>query len=119
VVGALLLPAPDFVGTLAALAIAFIGVILLFGPWWPNKWRLNLPTDDPRIANILLSAFVAIYAFHRAWNAYVDPEYEFVRLDRTIVALLGRDGVAAFWIVIACGCLGATITLYRKGRNAA
>ena len=125
VVGVLLLgaPNPDYAVTLPMLVL-FIGIILVLGPWWPSrdkaqKWKLNLPTDDPRIAGILLSACVAIYAFYRAWDGYMNPDHEFVRFEKTIVALLGRDGVAAAWIVIGLGCLGATIEFYRRRRNAA
>lgn len=122
VVGVLLMraPNPDYAGTLPMLVL-FIGIILVLGPWWPSgdkaqKWKLNLPTDDSRIAAILLSGCVAIYAFYRAWDGYMNPDHEFVRFEKTIVALLGRDGVAAAWIVIGLGCLGATIKLYRSGR---
>jgi hypothetical protein len=115
--GALLLPTDDYMGTLAVLGLFLIGVVLVLGPWWPkDKWRLKLP---PRIANILLSASVATFAFHQAWDAYANPAPNFRRVEKTIVALLGRDGVTAFWIVIGLGCLGATISFYRKGRHAA
>jgi hypothetical protein len=118
VIGALLLPAPDVVGTFAVIALFFIGAVLVGGPWWPSRWRLKLPTDDPRVANIFLSAFVGAYAFYRAWDAYVNPDHKFVRLERIIVALLGSDGVTAFWIVIGFACLAGTVTLYAKGSDA-
>jgi hypothetical protein len=120
ILGALLLPTDDYAGTLAVLGLFVIGAVLVLGPWWPkDKWRLKLPTDDPRIANISLSAFVAMFAFYQAWDAYVNPDPDFRRVEKTIVALLGRDGVTAFWIVIGFACLGATITFYKKRRHAA
>jgi hypothetical protein len=120
VLGVLLLPTDDYRGTLAVIGLFFIGAVLVLGPWWPkHKWRLNLPTDDPRIANILLSACVALFAFYQAWDAYVNADHDFRRLEKTIVALLGREGVTAFWIVIGFGCLGATISFFKKGRHAA
>ena len=125
VVGAQLLEAsePNYAGTLPILAFS-IGAILLLGPWWPSadkadKWKLNLPTDDPRVAGILLAVSVAIYAFYRSWDAYINPDHDFRRLEKTIVALLGRDGVSAFWIVIGLGCLGGAISAYRRGKGAA
>jgi len=117
--GVLLLPASDPLGTLPVIALFFIGAVLVLGPWWPSKWRLNLPTDDPRVATIFFCAFVTAYSFYRAWTAYMDPGHELARLEKTIFALLGSDGVTAFWIVNGFACLAGTITLYRKGSDAA
>ena len=51
----------DYGAILIGLAI-FVSIILLLGPFWPNKenserltnkWKFNLPTDRPEIARIV------------------------------------------------------------------
>jgi hypothetical protein len=59
-------PNSNYATSLAMLAI-FIAIILVLGPWWPSadkahKWKLNLPTDDPRVAAYLLCAVLGSYA---------------------------------------------------------
>jgi len=116
-------PNPDYATNLPMLAI-FIAIILVLGPWWPSadkaqKWKLNLPTDDPRVAAYLLCAFLGAYAVYRAWDRYVDPNQDFMRFEKTVAALAGPAGVVAAWIIIAVGCFGSAVTFYRKRRSAA
>ena len=68
--------------------IAFIGffvlIILVLGPWWPSadkaqKWKLSLPTDDPKVAFPLLVAALAVFSFFQAWEAYSQPNPHFHR----------------------------------------
>jgi hypothetical protein len=116
-------PNPNYATNLPILAI-FIAVILVLGPWWPSankaqKWKLNVPTDDPRVAGYLLSAVLGLYASYKAWDRYVDPNDEFIRVERTIAALAGPGGVVAAWIIIAVACFGSALQFYRKRRSAA
>lgn len=72
----------------------FILIILVLGPWWPSadkisKWKLNLPTDSPRIAFPLFAALLGGFSFFRAWDTYVRPNQEFRRFELFVSAQFG------------------------------
>jgi hypothetical protein len=115
-------PNPDYAANLPMLAI-FIAIILVLGPWWPSadkaqKWKLDLLTDDPRVAGYLLCAALGSYASYNAWDRYMDPTDEFMRFERSVAALAGPGGVVAAWIMIAIGCFASAVRFYRKRRSA-
>jgi hypothetical protein len=81
------------------------------------QWKISLPTDDPRIAGFLLGLCLAAFSLYRAWDAYTNPFHKFERLEKTIVTLLGTDGVIAFWIAMSGGCLAGAIHHFRQHRR--
>jgi hypothetical protein len=83
-------------------------IILLLGPWWPskdkiNKWKFDLPTDDPAVAIPLLAAALSVYSFFRSWQIFVTPQRNFYRLERLVLALFGPEGVALAWAAFGLG----------------
>lgn len=117
VVGMFLASEPGW--ELALLLAVLLVTMLRVAGWWPKAiaaawWKLDLPTDNPRIAGIGLGLTFAAYGLHHAWDVYTNPLHEFRRIEKTIVRLLGLDGVTAFWIAFACIFFAAAIDYYRK-----
>jgi len=114
--------APD--GRLAthlAFIVFFILIILLLGPWWPSsdkigKWKLNLPTDNHKIAFPLAGAVLGVYALFQAWDIYARPNQDFRRFEIPIAAYFGAEGVAWAWVAIGVGCFWGAWRLHRRGR---
>ncbi len=82
-------PTADLVSD-AVMVGLFILIILVLGPWWPSpdndrKWdwalKVNLPTDDPRIAAPLFKAAMGIYSLFHAWEHPTESATSSLRKD--------------------------------------
>ena len=109
---------PDYAITLPWFGF-FVLIILILGPWWPNeentsKWKLRLPTDDPRIAFPLLGGIVGLYAFYKAWDTFSSTGHDFHRFEKIVAAFAGPNGVAVAWVLIGIGCIAG---MARAGRG--
>jgi hypothetical protein len=110
---------------LMAVAIAFIA---LLGPLWPNqenlsKWaaksNFNLPTDDPKVAQLVIYVLVALYSVYQAWRVFTLPPSagELVRFEKLAYSIAGPGGVIAFWICIATLALTSAHGAYKKSQE--
>ena len=105
-------PTADF-GADAVMVGLFLFVILVLGPLWPNpdkprNWdwalRLNLPTDDPKIAAPLGGLALGIYSLYHAWEHTQPNPPEFYRFERIIGLFSSHAGIALVWAAIGVGC---------------
>jgi len=132
-----------FIGILVFLFIAALPIILVFvfvelkarkqadsrksgfslGPWWPNqenierwtqKWKLELPTDNPQVARYVVNFLFAAYGFYKAWETYENPTKTLWRFERTAYTIAGINGVIAFWLFLAIACLAYGTAAYGK-----
>ena len=105
--------------TNVAFVVFFILVILVLGPWWPSaekaqKWKLDLPTDDSKIALPLFAAAMGAFSFFQAWDAYTEPNQHFHRFEVFIARILGAEGVALVWLVVGLGCFMSAWRAFRR-----
>lgn len=105
-------PNADYLSNLLMLAF-FIFIILLLGPWWPNEesierwtrgWKLQLPTDNPRVALYLVNFIGSAIGFYKAWETYENPTKALWRFEKTAHSIAGTHGVIAFWLLLAIAC---------------
>jgi hypothetical protein len=100
---------PDY--SILSFLVFIILIILVLGPWWPSeenmsKWKLNLRTDQPKLAALLLSIIFVCVCFYFAWDAYMQPQQKFHRLIlKSIAESFGPEGVVAFWMVGGIICM--------------
>lgn len=127
IVGASLLSAPKgSYGPLLVFLALIVLVILVLGPWWPNeenmarwsqKQKLDLPTDDPKVARRILSFLGVAVCLFMAWAHYTNPAAELWRIEKTIHAIAGTNGVVAFWVFLAFGGLASGVSASAKARK--
>ena len=107
-------PTADLV-TDAILIALFVLIILALGPWWPSltnarywAWfsKINLPTDDPKIATPLFQLAMGMYSLFHAWT-HTQPNQQFHRFERLIGPLSGHEGIALAWAIIGISCFVA------------
>jgi len=112
----------DYGTILFGLAI-LISIILLLGPFWPNKenserltkkWKFDLPTDRPEIAKIVGGYCFAAFFGYRAWYTYASPSIELIRFEKIIFALGGSSGIVIFWAFFAVVSLSFGIATHAK-----
>jgi hypothetical protein len=105
-------PTADFVADTVMVGL-FVFVILVLGPWWPSpdnarKWdwalKLDLPTDDPKIAAPLAGVALGAYSLYLAWSAHTQPNRELQLLEKIVAVFSGREGVAVAWAIISVSC---------------
>ena len=114
-------PTADLVSD-AVMVGLFILIILVLGPWWPSpdndrKWdwalKVNLPTDDPRIAAPLFKAAMGIYSLFHAWE-HTQPNPQLHRFERIIAPWSSHEGIALAWTIIGVSCfVGAWLSFER------
>jgi hypothetical protein len=105
-------PKIDFVTD--AVLIGFpVSIILVLGPLWPSpdkagNWdwalKLNLPTDDPKIAAPLAGVALGIYSLFHAWEHTQPNPPQFHRFERLIGLFSSHEGIALVWVAIGVGC---------------
>lgn len=107
-------PTADLV-TDAILIALFVLIILALGPWWPRltnarywAWisKINLPTDDPKIAAPLLQLALGMYALFHAWT-HTQPNPKIHRYERLIAPFSSHEGIALAWAIIGVSCFVA------------
>ena len=98
-------------------------VILVLGPWWPSpdnyrKWdwalKLDLPTDDPKIAAPLAGAAMGAYSLFLAWSAHTQPNPKFQLIEKIVASFSGREGVALAWAIIGVSCFVSAWQAFRR-----
>jgi hypothetical protein len=100
----------------------FVLIILLLGPWWPSadkaeRWKLDLPTDDPKVALPLFLAAVGAFSFFLAWDAHTQPNAHFRRLLGLVAQLFGADGVAIVFMVVGVICFARAWAAFDRKRG--
>jgi hypothetical protein len=121
-------PNPNYVSDLSMLAFLIL-IIIVLGPCWPSqenldrwseKWKFDLPTDNPQAALYVFNVLGAIYGFYKAWNAYAIPiqAKDLWRIEKTAFTVAGVNGVIAFWLLLALACLLYGVAAYVKSRKA-
>lgn len=115
-------PNPDYLLSITML-VFFILIILVLGPWWPSsqsaaKWKLDLPTDNPKTAAYLLLVVIGLGALYTSWSVYTDPNHKLYRIEKTIAILFGTNGVAAFWLILGVSCLWGAYNEYNRSKSA-
>lgn len=119
-------PNVDYLSNLLMLAF-FVFIILLLGPWWPNEkslerwtqgWKLQLPTDNPRVVLYLVNFIGSASGFYKAWETYANPTKTLWRFERTAHLIAGTNGVIAFWLLIAIACLVYGMVAYGNRNKA-
>jgi len=102
-------------------------IILILGPWWPSqenvdrltqKSKLRLPTDNPQVAIYVFNFLCAAYSIYKAWDVYSNPVKELWQFEKTAFAIAGINGVIAFWLILAFGCLSHGASTYAKAKKA-
>ena len=110
-------------GTILVGLVIFVSIILLLGPFWPNKenserlankWKFNLPTDRPEIARIVGGYCFAAFFAYRAWYAYASPSIELIRFEKIIFAMGGSFGIVIWWALLAVASLSFGIAMHAK-----
>ena len=96
---------------------------MVLGPWWPSpenieKSKLNLPTDNPKVAFPLFAAGMGLFSFYFAWAAYSQPQHNFRRFERTIYMLVGVEGVVIFWVIVGIACFVWAYRAYKQHKAA-
>lgn len=93
--------------------IFFAIVIAVLGPLWPSKektekLKLNLPTDNPKVAYPLFMAAMSLASFLFAAEAWLYPSQSHTRLVAAAYSLFGNNGVIGFWTILGfIGVIGA------------
>jgi hypothetical protein len=114
-------PTADFVADTTMVAL-FVLIILVLGPWWPGpdnarNWdwalKLDLPTDDPKIAAPLASAALGIYSLFHAWE-HTQPTPQFHGFERIIGQWSSHEGIALAWAIIGVSCFVGAWQAFRR-----
>lgn len=118
----LITPNPDYSSNITIL-ILFILIILVLGPWWPSpgntsKWKLGLPTDNPKVAVYLLPAAFGLVSLCLSWSVYTDPNHKPYRIEKIIAVPFGNSGVAIFWLMVGFSCLWGAYIAYNRSKSA-
>ena len=97
----------------------FAAIIVVLGPLWPSKEKLekakhDLPTDNPKLAAPLFKAALAFMCFYFAWSEWsYSPHAHSVRV-KIIYSLFGSTGVIGFWLLLGLFVLVGVYHDYRK-----
>ncbi|MFO1345586.1 MAG: hypothetical protein U1E85_04735 [Rhodocyclaceae bacterium] len=119
------LPDNDFSSSVTMLLV-FALIIVFLGPCWPNqeninrwteKWKFQLPTDNPQVAIYVANYLGAAFCLYRAWDAYANPTKELWRYEATSFAIAGINGVIAFWVLLAFGCIAYGLATHAKSER--
>ena len=114
-------PTADLV-TNAAFTGFLVLIILVLGPWWPSpdkprNWgwalKLDLPTDDPKIAAPLASAAMGIYSLFHAWE-HTQPNPRLHGFERIIGPWSSHEGIALAWAIIGVSCFVGAWQAFRR-----
>ena len=107
---------------LSALVL-FAIIFAVLGPMWPSKeklekLKLNLTTDNPRLAYPLLMAALSLGFFIFAADAWVAPSQSYTRLVAVAYSMFGNNGVVGFWVILGLLCLVGVYHGYTKYKSA-
>lgn len=113
---------PDY-GQFASFALLITFIILLLGPMWPSKEKMenlkvNLYTDNPKLAVPLFMVGIALVSFYFALSEWMSPSQSHSRWVKTAYSLFGSPGVVAFWSLLGVFCLISAYNAYKKIRTA-
>jgi energy-coupling factor transporter transmembrane protein EcfT len=119
------LPDNDLSSSVVMLLV-FALIIVLLGPCWPNqenidrwaeKWKFQLPTDNLQVAIYVANNLGAAFCLYRVWDTYTNPTKELWRYEVTAFAIAGINGVIAFWVLLAFGCLAYGMATHAKSKK--
>ena len=119
-------PDNDSASSLIMLSV-FALIILVLGPCWPsqenldhwtNKWKFQLPTDNPQVAIYVANYLGTALCLYKAWDSYANPTKELWRYEKTAFAIAGINGVITFWLFLAFACLAYGMAAHGKSKKA-
>jgi hypothetical protein len=84
---------------------------------WAEKWKYQLPTDNPQVAIYVANYLGGALCFYKAWGTYTNPTTELWRYEKTAFAIAGINGGIAFWVLLAFACLAYGIATHAKSKK--